>query len=1141
VLPSPPSAMEFRYHCFVIRHASERVTVVPLELPQFTVHGASVERATDDVQLAVDDRIARAHPGRLGEFARSTAGELLSLDVAAMSVWGASETFTRAMKLTAVVAPAHKPFIEVRLPRLDLRLWLPSGPDLASRANEMVKTHLLGLSEVERLLIRAEGAEAIEAITVEPRPVKLASLKPRELHMPERPPPKPADVEEDDGSFVRDSDLDEDQFDSTYDDSWDPPKGGTRATSPKRPAMPTLRRLGVALHEAAQRGDLERAFERDDLVDVILARTDEARPEPLVLVGPPGVGKTAIVHEAIVRMMAADAPESRRTRPVFHLDGSRWIAGEGFFGDWQAQVIDVLAEARKGRALIHLGHIVDLLDAGRSAHSDQNVAQLLGPALAARDVAVIGEATPEEWSRIEQRNASFARAWSVIRVDEPTPATTELVLAQVGARLAAEHSLDLAPGAVATIGALARRFWPYGSAVGNGVNLLRRFIDASAHARHKRVGTADAIEHFSGESGIPRALLRDDITLDTNEVKAFLATRVIGQEHAVERVAEVIAVIKAGLSDVRRPIGVLFFAGPTGVGKTELSKALAEFVFGARDRLVRLDMGEYSGPDALARLLGEGEGGHIGALTAAVRRQPFSLVLLDEIEKAHPAVFDALLGVLGEGRLTDASGRFTDFRNTVIVMTSNLGAETLRARVGFGGEAAFALDAVRKHYIAEAERFFRPELFNRIDDFIVFAPLGGDPIRRIVEREVSRIAEREGFRRHDVLLEVSSAGFDVLAARGLDPRYGARPLKRTLERELVVPIANHLASHPGKAAVRVRVDGDDGRVTLRTESIAKDEAGTGDAIRALLDDAGSLRAEIRQWWRSRFVTELRHRVSFFDKASREASFWRERSLAEDAAARASAARELLDALADLGRQAEASEDLAFEAYYERYDLAVDPLRDELRSLREQLSPLKIRIYASMFPPRSTALLYLQASRTAWPHVEWLLGAYTKWSQSQGLRSQIFTLRYVDPKERPGTPKDSLEHGWKWVHRAPDPNDRPHPLAVALALSGGAEALLLAAEHGAHRFQDGSMTSVVRVRFEPRGASAPHVSRLVAAKELEEAMPQNEIRRIQPTKETVHDARLRREFAFKEKTLDMPAMLGAYVSFRVFGSDGDAWS
>ncbi len=1132
--------MDFRYHCFVIRHASERVTVVPLELPEFTTHGPAVARATEDIELAVDDRITRAHPGRIGLFARTSPGTLLPIEIPALPVWGADETFTRTLKLTAVVSPAHKPFVEVRLPRLDLRLWLPAGGDLAARATEMIRAHALTLPETERLRVRAEGPETLEPLTVRARPVRLTSLKPRELHMDERPPSRPDDAVDDDAHEAKkvdsiDGDADDDD---ASDDRWEG-EPGPPAKKPKRAAMPTLRRLGVALHEAARRGELMRAFERDELVDVILARLDGERPEPLVLVGPPGVGKTAILHEAFVRMSARDAPEPRRDRPVFHLDGSRWIAGEGFFGDWQASVIDVLAEAGKGRAVLHLGHIVDLLDAGKSAHSDQNVSQLIAPALTAREVTVLGEATVEEWTRIEQRNAGFARAWSVLRIEEPPREATERIVAQVAGALARAHEIALREGTVPAITALARRFWPYGSAVGNAVNLLRRFLDASAHARRTKLAPSDAVDHFSGESGIPRVLLRDDLPLDPARVHAFLAERVIGQPQAVTRATEVIAVIKAGLSDVRRPIGVLVFAGPTGVGKTELSKAIAEFVFGARDRLVRLDMGEYAGPDALARLLGEG--GHAGALTAAVRRQPFSLVLLDEIEKGHPAVFDAMLGLLGEGRLTDATGHFTDFRNTVIVMTSNLGADTLRARVGFGAvDGTEDPDAVRRHYIAEAERFFRPELFNRIDDFIVFAPLGADALRRIVEREVARIAGREGLRRHQVVLDVTPDGFDRLAARGLDPRYGARPLKRTLERDLVVPIANHLADHPKSGATRITVSSPDERMILRAESIASGAAGTtGDAVRALLSRAGAARAEIRQWWRSRLVTDLRHRATYFEKASREPAFWRERGLAEDAAQRASTARDLLDRLADLGRHAESVEDLAFEAYYDRAETAAGSLADELDALDAQLAPLKIGVYASLFPPRASALLYLSGARGTLSWLHFLLKAYTTWAAANGLRTTAYTCRHLSEREREGTPKNSVAHAWRWVARMPEDRESPAPLGVALAVKGGPECLLLAGEHGVHRVQEGSTTALVRVRFEPRAADRAEA--LIPPEHLESSMPAAEIRKVSPSKRVVHDLRYRKDFAFAGDSLDLPSMLAAYVTLRVFGTEGDAWS
>jgi ATP-dependent Clp protease ATP-binding subunit ClpA len=522
----------------------------------------------------------------------------------------------------------------------------------------------------ELLAARTEGRESLVEIAVDARPRQLSELGRRELHLDERPAVRP--------NPERDGD-DEDDDDDEWDDEAAHKRRRKRGRKPRRPPTPTLDRIATPWHRLAVEGRLDAAFERDVLVADVASRLRDERPEPLVLVGPAGVGKTAVLHAVARRLNEGlDArAEPDALHPLFFVDGARLIAGEGFSGDWQHQVLAVLKEAFESRAALCLGHVIDLLDAGKTAESQQHVAQLLAPALAAGEVRVVAEATPEAWARVEERNGSFARLFTVVRVEDPPPDALGRILGQVARRIEETTAVAVAPEALEEARALCARLLPYGAVVGNTVTFLRR-LTARAPVRPARLGRTDVVTAFAAETGVPEALLRDDLPLDGAATRAFLRARVKGQEAAVDRVGEAVSIIKANLAERRRPVAVLLFAGPTGVGKTELAKALSELVFGARERLVRLDMGEYAGGDALARLMGDT--GLPGHLTASLRRQPFSLVLLDEIEKAHPAVFDALLGVFGEGRLTDATGRTTDFRNAVFVLTSNLGADTLRAR-----------------------------------------------------------------------------------------------------------------------------------------------------------------------------------------------------------------------------------------------------------------------------------------------------------------------------------------------------------------------------------------------------------------------------------------------------------------------------
>ncbi|WP_164019438.1 AAA family ATPase [Pyxidicoccus trucidator] len=1127
--------MNFRFQCWVQRHASGRVTLTPLALPHLAVHADTLEKATEELSLALDDQLTRVHPRRVPEFIAPPDGVLHTLEVPGIPVWGAEENTVAPLHFSAVVAPAHQSYTGMNAPRLGTHLWF-QGKTLPKDAPDRLKEQLEELSDARRLALRPDGTESLVELEVQATPTPLSAFTPRQLHLDIRPPPRPPDAPAEKGETGPD-DEDEDALDL---DTWEPRRRSRRRDSgvkpEKPPPTPTLDRIAVPWHKLAQQGQLDAAYEQDALVTLLRARLAAKDAESVVLVGPSGVGKTAVLHALAQALRAPAATAAERARPFFFLDGSRLIAGEGGFGDWQQQVLRCFREAAESHALLSLGHAVDLLDAGKSAHSNQNVAQLLLPLLATREVSVLAEATPETWAQVERRNTSFARLFSVVRVEEPEPDALARILARVAEDDAGPKPLEVLPDALDEARFLCRRFLPYGAQVGNAVAFLRRLLATCTHAAQPRVTRLDATRQFASESGIPESLLRDDMPLEVGQVRAFLSTRVLGQEVAVERAASVVSVLKAGMADTRRPLGVLLFVGPTGVGKTELSKALAELLFGAKERMVRLDMGEYAGPDALLRLLGDGE--TPGHLSAAVRRQPFCVVLLDEVEKAHPAVHDALLGVLGEGRLTDASGRFTDFRNAVLVLTSNLGADTWRARVGFdssGGAPDVA--ALRAHYLTEVQRFFRPELFNRLDDVVVFSPLSADLLRRLVVREVEAVCRRPGLSLHDAGVEVSPSALDWLAARGFDPRYGARPLKRALERELVVPVAAWLAAHPRSGPVKLFVDAGGEGLSLRAEAVGGDAEGVGrQAIEKVLEDAASLRAEVQRWSGAEPMRALRRELAVFDKASRQPAYWEERALAEESSRKSSEARELEKAFRDCAQQAEAVEDLLFEAHLSRAVGQAESLARDVSGLRRTFQPLRERLYASLFPTSRGATLFLLPGRGAWPHLLTLAKAYEAWAAAQSITFQRALLR-PEEKDREKSSRKDLPLYWFWEKKTVLDEVKPPPAAYALQLTGGTLPLLLAGEHGVHRFVEGSQAALVRARFEPQPLSLQALPSLM---ELEKAMTKQEVRRIRPTTSdtvggTLEDLRTGAKQRYGPEGLSMEPLLEAWLQWRVFGA------
>jgi ATP-dependent Clp protease ATP-binding subunit ClpA len=573
-----------------------------------------------------------------------------------------------------------------------------------------------------------------------------------------------------------------------------------------------LREVGTNLADQT----LAPAYALDETVALLAELLGGRQPRSVLLIGPSGVGKTAAVHELVRRRRDFGLGAT----PFWASSGSRLVAGMTGFGMWQERCRQVWQEASRRKAVLHLGNLIELMQVGKSQHQRTGIAHFLRPYLARSDLLAIVECTPEQIPIIEREDPHLLEVFQQVRVEEPSPEKGRMIL-QEFARAARPGTPLLDAAGLETLDRLHRRYATYSAYPGRPLRFLQNLLNDWPEGKPQATG--DVVAAFARETGLPLFLLDDQVALDREATGRWFGGRVIGQPEAVDLVVNLLTTVKAGLTRPRKPIASLLFIGPTGVGKTEMAKALAEFLFGDRNRLTRLDMSEYADPGAVQRLIGGGLDAE-GLLTAKVREQPFAVVLLDEFEKAHPLLFDLLLQVLGEGRLTDAAGRLADFCNAVVIMTSNLGAESFQqgplGLVRNSGDRG----AAREHFEREVRRFVRPELFNRIDRIVSFAPLDQETVCRIAERQLELVRQRDGIRFRGVTLEIAPDIPLHLARQGSDPRYGARPLKRALERELLAPLAdrmNHYAAETA-LAVEARLEGEALQFTVRARL---DEAG----------------------------------------------------------------------------------------------------------------------------------------------------------------------------------------------------------------------------------------------------------------------------------------------------------------------------
>ena len=580
-----------------------------------------------------------------------------------------------------------------------------------------------------------------------------------------------------------------------------PRRAEIAARALRKKAVVALSAAATPLHLGSRRERPPLAF-RDAEGARLAALLDGKERLGVLLVGPEHAGKSALVQ--------AYVGGSRRL--VYATSGAQLIAGMSGLGEWQERIRDVMEAARELDAVLYLENLEDLL-AERVEAGGIDLAGAMRPWIEDGKVRLVAEIREDRLDALEGRNWAFFAALSRIKVEPLTAAQTLEALERRAAHdaRAEPHRPAVAASALPALVDLAERYLPYGAFPGKAARLYEdmravREKEMTDRGAPVTIGRADLYEAFSIRTGVPAFLLRDDVPLRVEEVAARLRKQIIGQEEAVLALAQTIGVVKAGLQPSGKPLATFLFVGPTGVGKTELARALAELLFGSADRMARFDMSEFMTPDAADRLI-RGTDREGGLLTMRVREQPFCVLLLDEIEKAHRSVFDLLLQVTGEGRLSDARGKTTYFHNAILIMTSNLGSAERRTQAGFGGGAS--TDAA--HYRRIVDGAFRQELVNRIDRVVPFRSLSREEVAAVARLAVDRVARRRGLVEAGVTLEVSPRALARIAADGYSEAYGARAMRRHVEEHVAAPLARLLARLGGEAgdlALRVTEAGE---------------------------------------------------------------------------------------------------------------------------------------------------------------------------------------------------------------------------------------------------------------------------------------------------------------------------------------------
>jgi len=662
-------------------------------------------------------------------------------------------------------------------------------------------------------------------------------------------------------------------------------QGAGGAPGEKSKSSKLLDQFGRNLTKLAAEGKLDPVVGRQTEIERVMQILSRRTKNNPVLIGEPGVGKTAVVEGLAARISSNSVPELLKGKQIYTLDLAALVAGSKYRGEFEERLKKVMKEiTQRGDIILFIDELHNLVGAG-AAEGAIDAASILKPALARGELQTIGATTLDEYRKYLERDAALERRFQQIRVDEPSVDDTVQILRGLRDRYEAHHRCKISDEALAASAVLADRYIqdrhlpdkaidlideaasrmriktmtapPRYRELEDEIEKVRKDKEASIEAQEfekaaalrdkerklsqkKReleenwraeeggaeqpeIGEEEIADIVSMWTGIPVFKLTEAESQKLIRMEDELHKRVIGQEEAIVAVSKSIRRARAGIKDPKRPTGSFIFLGPSGVGKTELARTLAEFLFGDEDAMIQVDMSEYMEKHSVSRLVGSPPGyigyDEGGQLTEAVRRKPYSVVLLDEIEKAHPDVFNILLQILEDGKLTDAQGRKVDFRNTIVIMTSNIGASTISKNqtLGFsiGDDSGLSYDEMKDRIMGELKKVFRPELLNRIDEVIVFHKLTREEIMTIVELLMKRLRDQMG--EHEAAIELTESAKELLVDKGYDPTMGARPLRRAIQRFIEDPLADFVLGRslePGSTILIDRKNDDEVDITI---------------------------------------------------------------------------------------------------------------------------------------------------------------------------------------------------------------------------------------------------------------------------------------------------------------------------------------